>query len=50
MRTALRKAWWWLTGMSRCLENCPHNSGAFCKRRSGHWGNHRTSSGFSWTS
>jgi len=44
----LKKIWWWLTGASVCYASCPHNAGAFCKRRPGHLGSHRTGSGFRW--
>lgn len=46
--SAFRRVWWWLTGASICFANCPHNRGAWCKRRDGHRGKHRTSSGFEW--
>lgn len=40
-------AWRWLSGASVCYAQ--HFSGvAFCKRRPGHLGPHRTASGFEW--
>ena len=44
----LKKIWWWLRNYSVCYANCPHNGRAWCKRRPGHLGDHRTGSGFSW--
>jgi len=37
----------WVMGYTVCYDE--HVSGeAFCKRRKGHWGEHRAGSGFSW--
>jgi len=47
MSNILWLVWRWVRGYATCYEM--HKDGkAFCKRRSGHLGSHRTSSGFSW--
>lgn len=44
----LRVAVFWLMGYPRCLDGDPGRPGTFCKRRAGHIGAHRTSSGYRW--
>lgn len=39
IRYRIRKAWRWLRGWTRCLNEHP-DGGAFCKRRPGHLGRH----------
>lgn len=42
------RAWVWITGNGpRCLDYSGPE-GAYCKRRCGHFGKHRTSSGLRW--
>lgn len=40
----------WLQGYDVCYKSPKHekSSTAFCKRRRGHFGEHRTGSGFAW--
>lgn len=47
VRAEFRRWMRWLSGWTVCLDE--HKSGgAFCKRRPGHFGKHRTGDGFTW--